>query len=75
MITYLQCRGYRNKRSSSSHVNEESIPKTEGMVHASCMASSGAILGDSVNAVPLMLYSLSITGIGTLFSLPRADTP
>ena len=39
------------------------------------MASSGVVLGDLVNTVPLMLHGLPITGTRTCFSLPRADTP
>ena len=39
------------------------------------MASGGVILGDLMNTVPLMLYGLSIIGVGTHFSLPRASTP
>ena len=39
------------------------------------MASGGVILGDLVNTVPLMLYVLSITGVGMRFSLLRAGTP
>ena len=75
MVTYLQRRGYRQKRSSSSRFDEESIPRTEGMAHASGMLSSGAILSDLVNTVPPMLYGLSIIGARTRFSLPRADIP
>ena len=75
MITYLQRRGYHQKRSGSSRFNEESILRTEGMAHASGVTSGGVILSDLVNAVPLILYGLSIIGAGMHFSLPRADTP
>ena len=44
------------------------------MAHASGVASNGTVLGDLVNMVPPILYELSIMGMGTRFSLPRADT-
>ena len=56
-------------------LSEESIPRTEGMAHASGVESSGVILSDLVNTVPLMLYGLPIARVGTCFSLPRVGTP
>ena len=43
------------------------------MTHASGMART--ILGDLVSTVPLMLYGLSIRGVGVRFSLPRTSVP
>ena len=61
MRAYLQRRGHCSRRSDSSCLDEESIPKTEGTANASGVASSGIILGDFVSTVPLMLYGLLIT--------------
>ena len=63
MITYLQRREYCWKRSDSSHFDEESILRTEGMTHGSGVASSGTILDNLVNTVPPMLHGLSIMGM------------
>ena len=73
MRAYLQRRGHCPRRSDSSCLDEESIPKIEGTANASGVASSGIILGDFVSTVPLMLYGLLITGAWMRFSLPRTS--
>ena len=48
---------------------------TEETAHANDVVSSGVILGDLVNTVPLMLHGLSIIRAETRFFLLRVDTP
>ena len=39
------------------------------------MGYSSTILGDLVSTMPLMLYGLSVRGMGVHFSLPRTGVP
>ena len=75
MRAYLQHSGYHQKRSGSSHFYEESGPRSERTIHASNVGLRSTILGDFMNLMPLILYALSITEVGTRFSFPKAGTP
>ena len=58
-----------------SHFNDGSVPRAEGMTHASGIGSGSTIFGDLVITMPLVMQGLSVRGTGVRFSFPRTGVP
>ena len=75
MKTYLQHSGRDQRRSDPSYFDDGSVPRTEGMAHASSVGSGSTILGDLMITSTPMIQGLSFRGAGVHFSLPRTSVP